>query len=84
MITIPPIFSYKVFEDNQSFIEFVELKKTPTRTKHTTIKHHHFRGLLNKSVIKINYIDTKKESSDMLTNPVEHSQFFKLSFMLMG
>ena len=69
---------------NQSCIAVAESKKPPTRINHIGIKHHHFKGLVNKSVIKINFIDTKKQLVDMLTKPVKTSQFFKLRFMLMG
>ena len=84
IITSPPIVTCKVFEDNQSCIAVAESKKPPTRTKHIAIKYHHFRSLVENDTIKINYIDTKKQLADILTKPVENSQFFKLRFMLMG
>ena len=84
LITTPPIVTCKVFEDNKSCIAVVESKKSPTRTKHIAIKYHHLRGLVNNNIIKINYIDTKKQLVNILKNPVERSQFFKLRFMLMG
>ena len=84
IITSPPIVTCRVFEDNQSCIAVAESKKPPTRTKHIAIKYHHFRSLVENDTIKINYIDTKKQLADILTKPVENSQFFKLRFMLMG
>ena len=50
----------EVFEDNQSCVAVAESKKPLTRTKHITIKYHHFRSLLDKKVIRIKYIDTKQ------------------------
>ena len=49
-----------MFEDNQSFIAVEEPGKPPAGKKHISIKCHHFRNLLDKGIIKINYIETKK------------------------
>ena len=84
VITTPPIIICKVFEDNQSCIAVAESKKPPARTKHIAIKYHHFRNLVDNKVIKISYIDTKKQLADILTKPIETNQFFKLRFMLLG
>lgn len=84
VITTLPNVTCKVFEDNQSCIAVAESRKPPARTKHIAIKYHHFRGLVDNGVIKINYIDTKKQIADILTKPVESNQFFKLRYMLMG
>ena len=62
----------------------MDSNKSPTRTKRIAIKNRHFRGLVNKIVIKINYIDANKQLADALTKSAENSQFFELSFMLMG
>ena len=84
VITTLPIVTWKVFEDNQSTIAVAESKKPPTRTKHIAIKYHHFQNLVNDTIVKIKYIDTKKQLADILTNPIETGQFFKLRSMLMG
>ena len=46
--------------------------------------YQHFRSLVDKKIIRINYIDTKKQLADILTKPIEDNQFFKLRYMLMG
>ena len=84
MINALPTANYKVFEDNQSFIAVAESKKPLARTKHVATKYHHFRGLVDKGIIKINYVDTKKQMADTLTKPIENNQFFKLRCMIMG
>ena len=48
------------------------------------IKYHHFKNFIDDKVIKISYIDTKKQLSDMVTKFIEANKFFKLRFMLMG
>ena len=54
VITIQPVVTCKAFKDNQSCIAMAESRKPPARTKHISIKYHHFRNLVNKNVIKIN------------------------------
>ena len=73
VITIPPAVICKVFEDNQSCIAVAESHKLPARTKHIAIKYHHFRNLVDKGVIKINYVKTKKQMVDIFTKPVENN-----------
>ena len=80
----PPQVSYRVFEDNQSCIAVAESRKLPARTKHIAIKYHHFRNLVDRGVITISYIETKKQMADIFTKPIESNQFFKLRYMLMG
>jgi len=84
VINTPPNVFCKVFEDNKSCIAVAESKKPPARTKHIAIKYHHFRGLVENKVIRIHYVDTKEQIADLLTKPIESSQFFKLRYMLMN
>ena len=84
VITTPPIVTCKVFEENQSTIVVAGSEKPLARTKHIAIKNHHFQNLVNDTIVKIKYIDTKKQLADILTNPIETGQFFKLRSMLMG
>ena len=64
-ISTPPIVACKVFEDNQRCIAVAESRKPPARTNHIAIKYHHFRSLVGKGTIKINYIDTKRRLADI-------------------
>ena len=75
---------YKVFKDNQSRISVAESKKLPARTNHIVIKYQPSRSLVDNKTIRIKYIDRKKQLVDILTEPIENNQFFKLRFMLMG
>ena len=83
VITMLPTFACKVFEENQSYIVVAEPKKSPTRTKNIVIKNRHFFNLVEDRVIKIKYINAKKQLADILTKSIERNQFFKLRFMLM-
>ena len=57
--TLPEVHC-EVFKDNQSCVAVAEQKKPPARTKHIAIKFHHFRSLVDKKIIRIRCIDTKK------------------------
>ena len=62
MIYLPnPEVFYKVFKDNQSFIDAAESNKFSPRTNHISIKYHHFRNFVQKKIIRICYIDTRKK-----------------------
>ena len=45
--------SCKVFEGNQGFIAVADTKKISPRTKHITIKYHHFQIFVQKKIIRI-------------------------------
>ena len=80
-----PEVTCRVFEDNQSCISVADQSKNPPAlTKNIAIKHHHFRSHVDDEVIKINYVDTKKQLADILTKPIDEVQFSKLRHMIMG
>ena len=60
VVLTPPEVNCHVFKDNQSCIAMAESKKPPACAKHITIKYHYFYSLVDKGVIKTQYIDTKK------------------------
>jgi hypothetical protein len=76
-------------EDNLSAIAMAGSLNFTTRTKHITIKYHHFHSRVhtssNKSKnINIKYISTKKQLADIFTKPVDSVGFFALCMMLSG
>ena len=66
----PEIF-WGVFEDNESCIAMATTRKFSPRTKHIAIKYHHFRKFVDDEVIKIHSIDTKEQTADILTKPLD-------------
>ncbi len=82
-------FNITLHEDNLSAIAMAESLKFTPRTKHITIKYHHFRSRVNTSFnksgdIKLKYISTKKLLADIFTKPVNADSFFTLRKMLSG
>ena len=74
VITAQPAVTCKVFEHDQSYIVVAESRKPPARTKCISIKCHHFTHLVDKVVINIIYVETKKQNIDAFTKPIESNQ----------
>ncbi len=81
--TSPKIFC-KVFEDNQSCIKVAESPKFTHRTKHISLKYHHFRQYVADGTIKIEPIDTREQIADIFTKPLDEKQFSYLRKKLSG
>ena len=79
-----PKFHCKVFEDNVSCIKVAESPKFTHRTKHISIKHHHFRKHVSDGTITIHHINTKNQVADIFTKPLDEQLFIRLRETLMG
>jgi hypothetical protein len=66
------------FQDNQSCIEIATNHKTRPRTKHLSVRLHHFRSHIISKAITIEHISTKEQIADMFTKPLAGVQFCKL------
>lgn len=73
-----------VFEDNESCISMATKRKFSPRTKHIAIKYHHFRKFVDEEVIKIHSIDTKEQTADIFTKPLDNKSFEYLRKKLCG
>ena len=73
----------RTFEDNKSCIEIATNHKTRPRTKHLSVRLHHFRSHVGKT-INIEHINTKEQIADMFTKPLPLDQFTKLRDRLMN
>ena len=79
-----PKIHCKVWEDNESCISIAKNQKFSPRTKHIAIKWHHFRSFVNSSSVSIHSIDTKEQTADIFTKPLDHSLFEYLRHKLCG
>ena len=73
-----PNFFCTVWEDNRSCIKVAVIPKFNPRTKHITLKYHHFRQFVSNGMVKINPIDTLEQTADILTKPLDQSKFVYL------
>ena len=74
----------KVWEDNNGCITLAQSQKFSPRTKHIAIKYHHFRQHVKDGTISIVAIDTKEQTADIFTKPLDKSLFVHLRKKLCG
>jgi len=74
----------KVFEDNKSCIEIATNHKTRPRTKHLSVRLHHFRSFVQARLINIVHVSTHEQVADIFTKPLPRDQFRYLRDILMG
>ena len=80
----PPELFCRVLEDNRSCIKVAESLKFTHRTKHISLKYHHFRQFVQNGTIKIFPIDTHEQLADIFTKPLDEKQFKYLRKKLCG
>ena len=78
-----PTIKCRTFEDNKSCIEIATNHKSRPRTKHLSVRLHHFRSHIGKT-ITIEHISTKDQIADIFTKPLPPDQFGKLRNQLMN
>ena len=74
----------KVWEDNEGCKSLATNGKFSPRTKHIAIKYHHFRQHIKDGSISIHSIDTKEQTADIFTKPLDESLFVYLRKKLSG
>lgn len=79
-----PEIHCKTWEDNNGCIALAQNNKFSPRTKHIALKYHHFREHVKNGTISIHPIDTKEQTADILTKPVDESLFLHLRRKLSG
>ena len=79
-----PEIHCKVWEDNNGCLALAKGQKFSPRTKHIGIKYHHFRQHVNDGTISIHPIDTKEQTADIFTKPLDESLFVYLRKKLSG
>ena len=79
-----PRIHCKVWEDNESCIKVAKNENFTPRTKHIAIKYHHFRSYVQDGTIQVLSIDTKEQTADIFTKPLDESLFIHLRLKLCG
>ena len=79
-----PKIQCKTFEDNKSCIAIATNHRTRARTKHLSVRLHHFRSYVVSKQISIEHINTKDQLTDIFTKPLPTPQFISLRDKLMG
>ena len=79
-----PKVKCRVFEDNAGCIELATNHKARPRTKHLSVRLHHFRDHVKRGDIVIEHVSTTMQVADIMTKPLARDPFRKLRKMLMG
>jgi hypothetical protein len=64
--------------DNESAIRMVDNPVEHSRTKHIDIRYHFLRDHQQKGDIKIDYVNTQNQLTDIFTKPLDEKTFSKL------
>ena len=73
-----------MFEDNNGALELAKTPRMRPRTKHISLKYHHFRQQVKDGKVKIEAIDTKVQIADIFTKPLPRLQFETLRRIFLG
>ena len=74
----------KVFKDNSGALEIATNHKYRPRTKHISVKLHHFRDYVAQGEIKISKIDMLNQLANILTKPVGESILVSIRKKILG
>jgi hypothetical protein len=64
--------------DNQSCIKLTKNPVFHDRSKHIDMRYHYIRDLVQRKIVKLQYIATSEQGTDILTKPLTSRQFVQL------
>ena len=64
-----------VYCDNSSAIDISKNPVQHSKTKHIKIRYHFIRHLVERKIVCLEYIPTKRQNADIFTKPLDRSKF---------
>ena len=64
-----------VYCDNSSAIDISKNPIQHSKTKHIEIRYHFIRDLIERKIVCLEYILTKRQNADIFTKPLDRSKF---------
>jgi hypothetical protein len=61
--------------DNQSCIKMMENPVFHDKSKHIEIRYHYIRDMVQRGVVKLQYVGTNEQVADVLTKPLSCVMF---------
>jgi hypothetical protein len=61
--------------DNQSCIKMIENRMFHDKKNHIEIQYHYIHDMVQKGVVKLQYVGTDEQVADVLTEPLSHVKF---------
>jgi len=74
----------EIYEDNQSCLTIATSEAVRPRTKHLSIKYHHFRDQVLNGTVRVVKVHTNDNWADIFTKPLTRVKFERLRKLLMG
>ena len=65
----------EIYCDNQSYINLTENPMFHDKSKHIEIKYHYIQDMVQRGVVKLQYLPTEEQVVDVLTKPLSHVKF---------
>jgi hypothetical protein len=73
-----------IFKDNKGCVDLIAAPTMRPRSRHISIKYHHFREHVRTGLIRIKWISTHDQLADIFTKPMPLSKFIGLQQTLLG
>jgi hypothetical protein len=84
-IATPTLQPSKVYEDNNACIILATTDSNfKPRTKHISLKYHHFHDQIKNGNLQILKVGTEANWADIFTKPLGKVKFTRLRYLLMG
>ena len=64
-----------VYCDDSSAIDIFKNPVQHFKTKHIEIRYHFIRDLVERRIVSLEYIPTKRQNADIFTKPLDRSKF---------
>ena len=64
-----------VYCDNSSAIDISKNPIQHSKTKHIEIRYHFIKDLVERKIVALEYIPTKRQNADISTKPLDRSKF---------
>jgi hypothetical protein len=73
-----------LYEDNKSCIDMLKGKSRHTASKHINPKFHYGRDQIQKGIVEVRYIETKRQIADLFTKALGYTKFVPLQKRLLN
>ena len=64
-----------VYCDNSRDIDISKNPVQHSKTKNTEIRYHFIRDFVERKIVALEYISTKRQNADIFTKPLDRSKF---------
>ena len=82
---VPPIdYNIRLHEDNEGVIKMAENRFSSRRIRHIDVEHHMVRDAVDGGLIRVEYVKSREQHADVLTNAIDAKWFEKHARFLLN